>query len=211
MDCYKMHSCFLQSPPNDSHLLTVLCIRPKRRRWGEANGNEGEVSKHEIYLLPFLRFFKEVEISFWNSMSVSIHSLQSASWLAKGVNEENGKPIFLIIFWNLRVVGNKTCRGLTRKNTDNDKISLTLIQTHTYIGWLLSFWASEYLMLIGLYLVCCPLYAELDSFPILILFPVFFLILSSPKHQENYSSHFIYNVPTQIFSIIFITLVSELV
>lgn len=144
-------------------------------------------------------------------LSVSIHSLQSASWLAKGVNEENGKPIFLIIFWNLRVVGNKTCRGLTRKNTDNDKISLTLIQTHTYIGWLLSFWASEYLMLIGLYLVCCPLYAELDSFPILILFPVFFLILSSPKHQENYSSHFIYNVPTQIFSIIFITLVSELV
>lgn len=117
------------------HLLTVLCIRPKRR--GEKPVGMSDRYPNKIYLLLFLRFFREVGVSTWNSMSVFFPL--SFQCLLVGKMEwrkrMGGSFFFLITFWNLSVVVIKTWRGLMRRNTDN-KISFALFQIHTL--WLIT-------------------------------------------------------------------------
>lgn len=131
-----MHSCFLQSPPNDSHLLTVLCISPKRR-WGTASGNEWEVSKHKIYVLPSLRCFREVGISTWNSMSVFCPYLFQCLLVGKMELRNRMVSSFFSYYFGIgRFLGlGLTERGLTRRNTDNGKISSAWLRIHT--RWLI--------------------------------------------------------------------------
>lgn len=82
MDCYKMHSCFLQSLPNDSHLLTVLCIRPKRRGEKPVEMSEKYPNTTSTYFCPWgsLEKLGSAPGILW---VLSIHSLLNGSWLAK--------------------------------------------------------------------------------------------------------------------------------
>lgn len=117
------------------HLLTVLCIRPKRRGEKPVEMSVKYPNTRYTYFCPWGSLWKlgSAPGILW---VFSLHSLFNASWLAKwSEGKEWEAHFFLITFWNLRVVVIKTWRGLMRRNTDN-KISFALFQIHTH--WLIT-------------------------------------------------------------------------
>lgn len=89
-----MHSYFLQSRPNDSSSTDSFVYQAKKKR-GKASGNEWEVSKHKIYLLLSLRFFREGQHLEFYECFLSTLFLVPFGW-QNGVKEEIRKLIFFL-------------------------------------------------------------------------------------------------------------------
>ena len=98
MDCYKMHSCLLRSPPNDSHPTDSFLHQAKKKGAGVGLGETvgmRSFQTEERYLLLSLGFFRQSGIGTWNSTSV-FYSLSLKCLLVGKMyrRKKTGSPFF---------------------------------------------------------------------------------------------------------------------
>lgn len=102
MDCYKMHSCLLQSLPNDSHPTDSFLHQAKKKGAGGGaggdSGNEKFPNRREIpaSVLGFLQAKRDRHLEFHECFLLTVFEMP-IGW-QNVLKEENRKPVFLMIF-----------------------------------------------------------------------------------------------------------------